>query len=125
MSMVLAPEVSYVSANPNPTQVNGNTLQWLGMPAVGTFDLTNFVVRAVVPANTPLGTVLSHTITVAQDSAEVTQTNNAYTFTRTVTGSYDPNDKLVSEVFCVQRSYQYPRTFEAGKHPSIHIFADR
>ncbi|MCC7503116.1 MAG: hypothetical protein IT229_11345, partial [Flavobacteriales bacterium] len=95
VSMVLAPEVSYVSANPNPTQVNGNTLQWLGMPAVGTFDLTNFVVRAVVPANTPLGTVLSHTITVAQDSAEVTQTNNAYTFTRTVTGSYDPNDKLV------------------------------
>ena len=94
ISLTVDPSLVYQSAIPAPDQVMANVLTW---NAVELGQLGTAAVNAsfLVPATTPLGTLLTSTITVTQDSTEVTLDNNTATWTQEVTGSYDPNDKLV------------------------------
>lgn len=88
------PILEYVSASPDPTGIDGNTITW-SAAAIPPFGLRQFHVEFNVPADVDLlGTVLSSSanLTTAQTDADLS--NNTATDTRTITGSYDPNDKL-------------------------------
>ena len=90
------PLLTYVSAVPEPTSVLGNTITWTGSPALGSYSHEQASVQFNIPADPGLiGSALTHTFTVAQDSSEYSVTNNTTTIIREITGSYDPNDKLV------------------------------
>lgn len=86
------PLLSYVSADPAPTSVGGNTLTW-DLPAFGSFGMTSVGVDFLVPIGTPLGTALSSTITVSNTLPEGTLANNTTVESAIVVNSYDPNDK--------------------------------
>ncbi|MBL7951128.1 MAG: SprB repeat-containing protein [Flavobacteriales bacterium] len=95
LTLVLDPVLTYVQALPVPTSVNGNTLTW-SFPNIASFGVAPVQVGTTVPADVALiGTVLNSTATVTAVQAEPDVSNNSVTIQRTVTGSYDPNDKLV------------------------------
>ena len=87
------------SANPAPTSTAGNTLTWSG----GAFNFLNaFQSRTVqlrfqMPPDVGLlGTDLITTATVSTTSADADLANNTFQQVRTITGAYDPNDKLAT-----------------------------
>ncbi|MBP7409437.1 MAG: T9SS type A sorting domain-containing protein [Flavobacteriales bacterium] len=94
ISLTFDPLLSFVSATPTGNVV-GNTITWT------TAQLTSFAQRSVgavfqVPADVGLiGTELLYTASVSIVQPEVDLTNNSTTYTRTITGSYDPNAKEV------------------------------
>jgi uncharacterized repeat protein (TIGR01451 family) len=88
----LDPALSYVSATPAPTTVNGSTLTW-DLPAVAAFATVNVQLITQVSVQATLGQVVSATFTVQNNGAEANTANNGFVATRPVTGSYDPNDK--------------------------------
>jgi len=88
--------LSYVSAIPAPSSVAGNTLTW------NQAQLTGWQSRAVsvqftVPANPALiGTSLLNSVSVSSVNGDGDLANNSASATTTITGSYDPNDKLAA-----------------------------
>lgn len=95
-TLTFDPTVSFVSANPTPTSVVGNTITWVTSSIQSYADRT---VQAVfqVPADVNLiGTDLLATSTVSIAQPESDLTNNTAQYVTTITGSYDPNDKLVA-----------------------------
>ena len=89
--------LSLLSATPAPTITAGNVLTWSG----GAFSFNNaFQTRTVqlrfqVPPDVGLlGTDLLSTATVSTSNTEADLSNNTYLLQRTITGAYDPNDKL-------------------------------
>lgn len=96
-SVALDPQLNFLSADPAPTSVVGNTLAWTDLPSLQGFPygLNVLTITALVPASVPIGTVIVHSGSASPDSVDVFLDNNTFSFTQTVTGSYDPNDKLV------------------------------
>ena len=88
------PTLVISSATPAPTSTVGNTLTW-SLPALGSFGSMQVHVHTVVPVGTPLGTVLSSNLNASNTLAESNLANNTDVLATTVTGSFDPNDKLV------------------------------
>jgi len=93
VTLVIDPALIYDGATPTPTDVTGNMVTWQLGP-FGPIQSMDFSVNVQVPAGTPLGTSLSNTLTVQNTLADANATNDSYTLNQTVTGSYDPNDKL-------------------------------
>ncbi len=94
VSCTFDPALSYTSASPAPSNVNGNTLTWT-LAQLTSFGHRHISVNLQVPANPALiGTILQHSATVSIAQPETDLTNNNAVHTRTVTGSYDPNDKV-------------------------------
>lgn len=90
------PALSYLSATPAPTNVNGTTLTW-NQPQLGPFEQRSIQVRLQVPPDVGLiGTDVLVTAALSTTVADADPTNNVATLARTVTGSFDPNDKLAS-----------------------------
>ncbi len=96
-TMTFDPMMTFVSADPSPTSVVGNTLTWTGQPALTGYIGTWWMNATFsVPNDTALlGQVVETTLSVTQDTAEVDLDNNTASIIQTVVGSYDPNDKLV------------------------------
>lgn len=92
VTAVLDPSLSYLSAVPAPSSVNGNTVTW-NLPALSPFAGSSIQLITQVGTGATLGDVVEAGFTVVNSGPEANTTNNAYTATRTVTGSYDPNDK--------------------------------
>lgn len=88
----LHPWLSYVSATPAPTMVSGTTVTW-DLPTLNAFEVVNVQVVTQVSLQAILGQVVSATFIAVNNGAEANTGNNGYVATRTVTGSYDPNDK--------------------------------
>ena len=88
----LHPLLSYVSAVPAPNSVSGTTVTW-DLPALDAFAQANVQLITQVSLQATLGQVVSTTFAVQNNGAEANTTNNGFVATRTVTGSYDPNDK--------------------------------
>ncbi|MBL7982017.1 MAG: DUF11 domain-containing protein [Flavobacteriales bacterium] len=87
------PVLSYTSAVPVPSSVVGNTITWT-LPQIGSFGSRSVSVQFMVPPDPGLlGTDLQLTASVSIAQPEADLTNNSVLHTRTVTGSYDPNDK--------------------------------
>jgi uncharacterized repeat protein (TIGR01451 family) len=88
------PALQFVSASPAPTQVNGSTITWQ-IGVLGPFANAEVSAQFLVPVNTPLNSVLTSTFDLTNTITESSIANNSVQLTRIVTGSYDPNDKLV------------------------------
>lgn len=95
VTLTFNPQMAFMFGIPSPAQLNGNTVTWNVAPGLGFHQRRSFMATFQVPASVPLGTQLTYVATATQDSVELTLTNNTATWTRAVTGSYDPNDKLV------------------------------
>lgn len=95
-TLTFDPLLTFVSATPAPSSVSGTMITWTGPDSLGGFNTLNAMATFTVPADAGLiGTTITSTFSAAQDSTEITLANNTSTFTQTITGSYDPNDKLV------------------------------
>ncbi|MBK9148037.1 MAG: hypothetical protein IPM12_09520 [Flavobacteriales bacterium] len=94
VTMDFDPALGFISATPAPTTVLGNTLTW-DQPEFTPFQQRSIQVRLQIPPDVGLiGTDLITTASVATLNADTDPSNNTTTLVRTVTGSFDPNDKL-------------------------------
>lgn len=90
------PLLTYVNASTPPSSVTASTITWNAATAVAGYDNSLISVEFTIPPDVQLlGTDLVTTFTATQGGAETDLANNTTTITRTITGSYDPNDKLV------------------------------
>lgn len=89
------PSLTFNTATPTPTSVVPGMITWSGEAALSMNGFHQYLVSMTVPQTTPLGTVFEATFSVTQDSVETTLVNNTLTRSSEVTGSFDPNDKLV------------------------------
>lgn len=94
VSITFDPLQSYVSSAPPGTLV-GSTLSW-NVPVLGLGETTPFEVVLNTPATTPLLTPIQHSATVVAAPPDAVPANDTYIFNDVVVGSWDPNDKLVS-----------------------------
>ncbi|MBK9148036.1 MAG: T9SS type A sorting domain-containing protein [Flavobacteriales bacterium] len=95
VSCTFDPALTFTSASPTPV-VNGNTLTWT-LAQLISFGNRHINVNLQVPPNPALiGTELMHSATASIAQPETNLTNNSAVHLRTVTGSYDPNDKLAT-----------------------------
>jgi uncharacterized repeat protein (TIGR01451 family) len=90
LTCTLDPEVVYSSATPTPSSVAGNVLTW-NLPFLPGFGTYQFHVVGVVTAS--LQETVTHMLEMSNTLTESTLANNTFISARTVTGSYDPNDK--------------------------------
>src|SRR5690606_30533621 len=80
---------------PTPTTVSGNTITW-AEPAFSQYvPIRYYSVQVQVPPDVGLlGTQLAATANISITNVDGFPANNTATTSVTVTGSYDPNDKL-------------------------------
>jgi uncharacterized repeat protein (TIGR01451 family) len=86
-----------VSATPAPTSTAGNVLTWTGaaFSFTNAFQSRTVQLRFQVPPDVGLlGTDLLTAATVSTTSTDADLSNNTFVLLRTITGAYDPNDKL-------------------------------
>lgn len=94
VQLQLDPVLGFLSAAPAPTTVSGQTLTWV-LPAMPVFQQRTITIRTQVPPNVALlGTNLTSTASLTTALTDGNLANNTSANVRTVTGSYDPNDKL-------------------------------
>jgi len=93
VTLTYDPVLTYVSATPPPTSINGNTLTW-NSANLGALQQRSFNVSFAVPPDVGLlGTTLTSTVSASVVNPEANLLNNTFLHQRTVTGAYDPNDK--------------------------------
>ncbi|MBK8228276.1 MAG: hypothetical protein IPK70_14025 [Flavobacteriales bacterium] len=93
LSLTFDPLLAFVGATPNGS-VLGSTITWT-QSSLGAWQQRNYIVRLNVPSDPGLlGTELIGTASVSSVNPDGDLTNNIATNYRTITGSYDPNDKL-------------------------------
>ena len=96
VSLDIDPTLIYLSATPPPNNVNDNTLTW-NQAALGAWQQRNIKIYTQVPPDiTLLGTQLSSTALLTTAGNDGDLSNNSATKLRTITGAYDPNDKLAT-----------------------------
>ena len=94
VTVQLDPALSFTSANPAPSSVSGNTLTW-NQAALTPFTSRSISITTQVPSDVGLlGTELGTTATLATTATDGALANNQAICVTTVTGSFDPNDKL-------------------------------
>ena len=94
ITMNIDPTLQYLSATPTPTTVNGNTLTW-DQASLGAWQERQFGIFTMVPPDINLlGTQLSTNVSLSTANTDGDPANNSATNLRTITGAYDPNDKL-------------------------------
>ncbi|MFZ4478122.1 MAG: WD40/YVTN/BNR-like repeat-containing protein, partial [Saprospiraceae bacterium] len=97
LSLTLDSDLQYLSAEPAPTQVTGNTIYWefgsitpLLWKEIKVFTKTS----ATVPSGTPIE--LSALVKEINNATDLTPANNFAQISTQVVSSFDPNDKQVS-----------------------------
>ncbi len=94
VGMEYDPVLEFTSATPAPSSVSGNTLTW-DQSQLTAFQHRNFIVLFQVPPDVGLlGHELVATANVGTANADGNPDNNTKVNYRTITGAYDPNDKL-------------------------------
>ncbi|MBS1569321.1 MAG: T9SS type A sorting domain-containing protein [Bacteroidetes bacterium] len=94
ITLQLDPSLTFDSASPPPTSVNGNTLTWvIPGPYLTYYFLAG--VRTHLLADVGLmGSTITSTATASSAEPDTVQANNAATAWRVVTASFDPNNKV-------------------------------
>lgn len=88
------PTLTYLGSSPEPTSIAGTTLTW-NLTNLGAFGDRSFRPRFQVPPDINLlGVQLEASAVVAMVNMEANTTNNSAEHSVTITGAYDPNDKL-------------------------------
>jgi uncharacterized repeat protein (TIGR01451 family) len=85
---------SWVSADPVPAAVNGNTITW-DFTALQVGESRSIGLTVYTDPGVPLGTALEHTATVGPLVSDETPGDNVSVANDEVFGSFDPNDKQV------------------------------
>jgi uncharacterized repeat protein (TIGR01451 family) len=94
--------LEYVESDIAPTEHTGATLRWNSLE-IASQSSSTWTARFRIPATTPLRTELAATLAVPALPDEANTKDNSYTATSIVSGSFDPNDKLVAEGILQQR----------------------
>lgn len=94
VTLTFDPALTVLNATPAPISVLGNVATW-EWPAFTSFQTRSVSMYFNIPVSTPLGTVLSSTLSASNTLPEANTANNNYAHERIVTGSYDPNAKEV------------------------------
>ncbi|MEX1132058.1 MAG: T9SS type A sorting domain-containing protein [Flavobacteriales bacterium] len=88
------PTLIYLNANPAPASVVGNTITW-NFSSLNALTERYFRPRFQVPPDIGLlGVDLASSASVVMVNNEANTTNNTVEHVVTITGAYDPNDKL-------------------------------
>jgi len=86
----------FVSAEPVPDVISGQTLIWT-LPDLGPFGELQFQIRVQVPADPALiGSDLTATFSAQPSLLDGDPDNNVFVRNTEITSSFDPNDKLAS-----------------------------
>lgn len=94
LDLFLDPMLTYESATATPTLIEPGHLRF-SLGTVAPFSGTGILAYMLVPPDGNLiGTVVNGSATAVASETEADMTNNTYSMERTITGSYDPNDKL-------------------------------
>ena len=96
LTMDFDPALGYISANPTPTTIAGNTLTWTSpfFTMTNAFQHKEVGVRFQIPPDIGLiGTTLNTSATIATTNTDVDLGNNSVLSAQVVTASFDPNDK--------------------------------
>jgi uncharacterized repeat protein (TIGR01451 family) len=94
LSFTFDPTLGYLSATPTPTSVVGNVITW-NQAQLTAWQQRNYTIRFQVPPDIGLlGYELQATAIVGTANTDGDLSNNTATNLRTITGAYDPNDKL-------------------------------
>ncbi|HEY0976818.1 MAG TPA: hypothetical protein VGE21_05065, partial [Flavobacteriales bacterium] len=104
------PVQSWVSADPAPDGLSGNTATW-SLPALGPGAEITLTVDLHTPASTSLGQALGHLLSVGPLALDAEDFDNIDALEQVVVGSYDPNDKLVSPQEADQFQVAEPLTY--------------
>lgn len=88
----LSAELDYLSATPEPTTVDGNTLTWQ-FAGLGSFGAHHFTVHAHLPSSVFLGTPVSTLFDGTSTSGEADMDNNQCLIDQVAIGAFDPNYK--------------------------------
>lgn len=95
VTFTLDPAISFVSALPAPASVVGNAITW-NLASLSAFQESTINVLCQVPPDVGLiGADIVSIANVNSLNADIALANNTAVHTVTVTGSFDPNDKLV------------------------------
>ncbi len=90
------PLLSFVAANPAPMSTSPGQVVWQ-LNSINNFQSSLATVQLHVPANPALiGTILLADCSITGTTTEANLTNNSATFSRIITGSFDPNEKEVT-----------------------------
>lgn len=108
ITCTVPPELTVSLVFPPATQVAGNVYTWEVPEGLGALSQWHFQMDAILlPDPELIGTTLSCIITAQHAGPDANSENNTFVIARTITGAYDPNDKLV-------------RT-SSGTHPDIYV----
>jgi len=94
VQLILDPNLTFTASVPPPTSINGNTIVW-DLPQATFTNPVNIQVSTQVPNTVGIiGTQLVNMASITCTEAETVTANNTTTNFRTVTGPWDPNDKV-------------------------------
>jgi len=94
LTFTFDPILTFLASVPPPTNVSGNTLTW-SFASMNAFQNGSYSPRFQVPPDIALlGTELVAAALVSTVNTDTDLSNNSATYMVTVTGAYDPNDKL-------------------------------
>ena len=100
--MEFDPSLTFVQSTPEVTTVNGNQLRW-SRPILNGFSNEMIKLHFTVSTTVPLGDTLHNRVTLDELVQETDHADNIDTLYQVVTGSFDPNDKLVKEGILAER----------------------
>jgi hypothetical protein len=84
----------YIGSSTTPASVTSDSITW-AFTNLLPFQWQTINADFVLPASVPLGTAISSTANVVSTVGDSNLLNNQQTYTDTVVGSFDPNEKLV------------------------------
>lgn len=92
ITFVMDTLLTFVSANPTPANINGNTIQWV-YSNLQPYQSANISLNLMPSLNAVMGSYLNSTLSIAPLNDTI-PTNNIVNLHQLVTNSFDPNDKL-------------------------------
>lgn len=92
------PTLTYLESSPPPTVTNTEIgqLEWT-MPQLASLKTHSIDVNFGIPATTPLNTIFASAASISPVASENIIDNNVDSLYQLVSGSFDPNDKLVAQ----------------------------
>lgn len=100
--MEFDPSLKLVQSTPEVTAASGNQLRW-SRPSLKGFSNETIRLHFTVLATVPLGDTLKNRVILEGLPQETDVVDNTDTLKQIVTGSFDPNDKLVKEGILAER----------------------
>lgn len=94
VTLNLSPKYTYSSASLTPTSVSGQTLTW-NLSNLSGSNSPNIYVTLVPATTLTPGDTATHTVSITPTTGDINVANNSFTFSDSISASYDPNEKHV------------------------------